>query len=120
PPVNRRGRSRLPRPAVTVVLAEERAAPEGWEPIRWLLAATPPIESAADAERTVRRYSPRWLVERFHYTLKSGFKVEELRLGTAAALDRATAAFSAAAWRVMRLAYEARLRPDRPCVDVLT
>lgn len=120
PPVNRRGRARLPHPAVTAVLAEELAAPEGQEPIRWLLATTLAVESAADAERTVRRYSPRWLVERFHYTLKSGFKVEELRLGTAAALDRAATVFSAAAWRVMRLAYEARMRPDRPCADILT
>lgn len=120
PPVNRKGRSQLSHTPVTAVLAEEQAPPAGQPPIRWLLATTLPVASTADAARTVRRYALRWLVERFHYTLKSGLKVEDLRLGTAAALDRASAVLSAAAWRVMRMAYEARIRPERPCTDVLT
>ena len=51
PSVNRKCRSRLPRPAATAVLAEERDAPVGQPPIRWLLATTLLVELAADVER---------------------------------------------------------------------
>ena len=73
----------------------------------------------ADAERAVRYYALRWLVERDHFTMKSGCQVERLQLQTAERLDRAVATYSAVAWRLLWLTYEARRHPEQSCERVL-
>ena len=50
------------------------------EPINWLLLTTLAITSAADVVQYLRWYSYRWLIERYHYVLKSGCRVEQLSL----------------------------------------
>jgi len=49
----------------------------------------------------VEYYARRWLVERYHYVLKSGCRVEELQLGAADRLERALALYSIVAWRLL-------------------
>ncbi len=67
----------------------------------------------------MRWYSLRWLIERFHYTLKSGCRIEALQLETAARLLNALATYSIVAWRFMWLLYHARLCPEDSCDRVL-
>jgi hypothetical protein len=64
-------------------------------------------------------YRMRWLVERYHFVLKSGCQVERLQLETAERLRRALAVYSEVAWRLLWLAYQARAKPDAPCTTVL-
>lgn len=104
---------------LNVLLVEESTPPEGTEPIRWLLATTLPIETFEQAWQCVFWYSLRWRIERFHYTLKSGCKIEQLQLETAERLKKALATYSIVAWRLMWLTYCARLTPDAPCTQVL-
>ena len=112
PPANRRGRKDLPYVALTAILAEEEHPPAGQAPVRWWLVTTLPIRDLADAERAVRWYALRWLIERYHFVLKSGCRVERLQLRTAARLDRAVATYSAVAWRLLWLTSEARRHPE--------
>jgi hypothetical protein len=120
PPVKRRGRKDLPHVALTAILVEEEAPPKGQTPVRWWLVTTLPVRTLADAERVVRWYALRWLIERYHFVLKSGCKVEQLQLETAARLDRAVATYSAVAWRLLWLTYEARQHPEESCKGVLS
>jgi hypothetical protein len=120
PPVNRRGRKDLPDVALTAILVEEEDPPRGQAAVRWWLVTTLPIRTWADAERVVRWYALRWLIERYHFVLKSGCQVERLQLETAARLDRAVATDSAVAWRLLWLTYEARRHPDQSCERVLS
>jgi hypothetical protein len=120
PPVNRVGRADLPYVALTAILVEEENPPAGQEAVRWWLVTTLPIRTSADAERAVQWYTLRWLVERYHFVLKSGCRVERLQLQTAARLDRAVATYSAVAWRLLWLTYEARRHPGRSCERVLS
>lgn len=119
PPANRPDLAGRPDLPITAIVAEEEAAPDGREPVRWYLLSTLPMADPADAERAVRRYARRWLIERYHFVLKSGCRVERLQLETADRLRRALATYSAVAWRLLRLTYEARRRPDAPCEPVL-
>ena len=119
-PVNRVGRADLPYVAPTAILVEEENPPAGQEAVRWWLVTTLPIRTPADAERAVQWYTLRWLVERYHFVLKSGCRVERLQLQTAARLDRAVATYSAVAWRLLWLTYEARRHPGRSCERVLS
>jgi hypothetical protein len=105
---------------LTAVLVEEEAPPEGVTPIRWLLLTTLSVTTAQDAQRVVRWYGLRWLIERYHYVLKSGCRLEELQLESAERLERALATYAIVAWRLLWLTHEARQAPDRSCLSVLT
>jgi len=119
PPATHPRRAALPDLRLTAVLAEEENPPAGVTPVRWWLTTTLRVDQAADAERLVRWYALRWLIERYHFVLKSGCKVEQLQLETAARLERAVALYAIVAWCLLWLTYEARRRPDQPCEAVL-
>jgi Transposase Tn5 dimerisation domain len=119
PPSTHPRRKALPHLRLTAILAEEESPPGGQKPVRWWLLTTLPIATLADAERAVRWYALRWLVERYHYVLKSGCRIERLQLETAARLGRALATYAVVAWRLLWLTYEARRHPEAACEAVL-
>ena len=106
--------------SLNVLLVEEGAAPtDGSAPIRWLLLTSLPIDTPEQAWQCVKWYRYRWLIERFHYTLKSGCKIEALQLQSKARLLKALATYSIVSWRLMWLTHRARLTPDDSCDEVL-
>jgi hypothetical protein len=119
PPRNRRGRRALRAVPITLVLAQEEAAPSDVTPVQWLLLTTLAVTTFDDALRCVRWYSYRWLIERYHFVLKSGCNVEELQLATAERLESALATYCIVAWRLLWLTYEARRSPEASCSSVL-
>jgi hypothetical protein len=119
PPRHRKGQHTLPAIPLSAVLAEEQQAPPGVKPICWLLLTTLPVVSWADAVQMVEWYTRRWLVERYHFVLKSGCRVEALQVETAERLERALATYSIVAWRLLWLTYAARLMPTMPCSAAL-
>lgn len=105
---------------LNVILVEELNPPEEVkQPIRWLLVTTLPIETFEQVWQAVQWYSYRWLIERFHFTLKSGCRIEELQLRSKDRLLKALATYSIVAWRLMSLTYQARLTPEASCEQVL-
>jgi hypothetical protein len=119
PPSTHPRRKELAPLALWAVLAQEESPPPGQKPVCWLLLSTQPVGTLEEAVQAVLRYSRRWLVERLHYALKSGCRVEQLQLGTAQRLRRAIATYSVVAWRLLWLTYEARRQPQAPCTVVL-
>lgn len=105
--------------AVQAVLAAEESPPAGAEAVRWLLLTTLPVGGAADVRRCLRLYCRRWLIERYHYTLKSACGVEQLQLETADRLKRALATYCIVAWRLLWLTYLAREDDGAPCTVAL-
>ncbi|WP_044170140.1 IS4 family transposase, partial [Kamptonema formosum] len=120
PPRHHLNRRKLNPVRLTVVRAVEENPPQGETPVSWLLLTTVPVSSFDDAVRCLRWYSYRWLIERYHYTLKSGCGLEKLQLETARRLEMALATYSIVAWRLLWLTYEARKNPDTPCDTVLS
>lgn len=91
------------------------------QPILWILLTTLPVTSVADTQRVARYYTYRWLIERFHYVLKSGgCNFEDSQLQTVEALHRLLGVCSRVAWRLLWLTYQARVTPDEPCTVALT
>ncbi len=62
---------------------------------------------------------PGWLIERYHYVLKSGCRLEQLELETADRIHRALATYTIVAWRLLWITYLARYHPDTPADTVL-
>lgn len=120
PPRNRPDRSALAPLPVVAILAEEPVPPAGEPAIRWLLLTTVPVASGEAAVTCVRWYAQRWLVERYHFALKQGCRIETWQLRTAARVARALAVCAIVAWRLVWLTYLARADPDAPCTVALS
>lgn len=119
PPQNRAKAEQLvPRRLQAILVTEENPPPEV-EPITWLLLTTLEITSICDVKTYVQWYTYRWLIERYHYVLKSGCQIEKLQLETAQRLEMALATYSIVAWRLLWLTYLARCSPDASCEGVL-
>lgn len=104
---------------LTAILAREITPPQGVKSIEWLLLTTLEVKNVDQAFEKVRWYSHRWKIERFHYVLKSGCKIEELQLETFERLKNAIALYSFLAWRLTWITYQARETPDVPCTLIL-
>jgi hypothetical protein len=103
-----------------VVAVAELAPPAGEAPLSWVLLTTRPLPTVAQAWQCVDFYCRRWLVERFHYTLKSGCGLEASQLRDPAALRGLTTLFSYVAWRLLWLTYLARTAPTAPATVAFT
>lgn len=99
---------------ITVLLATETDAPEGTEPLEWLLVTSLEVNSLEDALQVVGFYALRWRIELFHYVLKQGYQIEELQLKNPQALQNAIVLYSLMALQVMRLRYWAQEQPQAP------
>ena len=109
----------LPEVPVWLVDATEVDPPEGVEPLRWVLVTTLSIPDLEAACRVLGYYSRRWLIERLHYTLKSGLGAEKLQIDDATSLSHALALYYVVAWRLLFLTHTARENPEAPALTVL-
>lgn len=101
------------------VLAEEVGdLPKGVERISWLVLTSHPVETFEAARYYLELYSRRWVIERYHYVLKSGCQIEALQLSTRERLERALALYSIVSWRLLWMTYLARCEPETPCESV--
>jgi hypothetical protein len=112
-PANKR--KKYPHITLTAILVTETEPPEGAEPLSWLLLTSLNVETFSQAAQCVIWYRYRWLIERYHFVLKSGCHLEELQLETAERLERALATYCVVAWRLLWLTYQARKTPDISC-----
>ncbi|HSU81683.1 MAG TPA: IS4 family transposase [Thermoanaerobaculia bacterium] len=110
---------KLPVVEVTAILAWEETAPEGVEPIEWLLLTNLEVPSAEDAREKVQWYVCRWQIEVYFRILKSGCRVEELQLQERDRLEVALALYMIIAWRVLYLIMLGRTLPEISCEAVL-
>jgi hypothetical protein len=101
------------------VLIKELAPPEGIEPLEWLLLTTCPITSFEQATQVLHYYACRWVVERFHFVLKSGCAVEKRQLEHSERLIRFLAIANIVAWRLLWQTYLSRVDGHLPCATVL-
>jgi len=66
----------------------EEQAPEGEEPLEWLLLTSVPTTTLEQAWERVDWYGYRWLVEDYHQCLTSGCRIEQRQLQTGDGLIR--------------------------------
>ena len=106
---------RLKPISLYAVLIEERNPPSDTTSISWLLLTSWPVTTFAEALQIIRFYTYRWRIERFHFVLKSGCRIEQRRLQSVTAIVRFLALANIVAWRLLWLTYLARMTPDEPC-----
>jgi hypothetical protein len=105
---------------LTAILVTEPKPPWGERPVRWLLLTTLPVDSLESACECIEYYGLRWLIERYHYTLKSGCKIEDSQLRTVKRLERLLCLYFVVAWRLLWITYASRVGGGQPCTVAFT
>jgi hypothetical protein len=105
---------------LTLVEVWEPCSPEGIKPLRWLLWTTEPVRCLQQAIRIVEIYKLRWKIEEVFLALKSGCRIEHLQFATADRLAKVVALYAPIAVRIVQLRDRARLRPNEPCISILS
>ncbi len=104
---------------VCIIRVWEKQAPEGEEPLEWVLVTSVPTTTLEQAWERVEWYRHRWLVEDYHQCLKSGCRMEERQLQTVDGLVRLLGLLSPLAVRLLQLRGYARSEPERPAHEVI-
>ncbi|HOF31839.1 MAG TPA: IS4 family transposase [Burkholderiaceae bacterium] len=108
------------RVGLTVIQAVEVDPPPNAKRVEWLLLTTLTVADLETACQLVSWYSLRWLIERYHFVLKSGLHVEDCQVRTAPQLQKALTLYALVAVRLLSITYAARQSPAAPCTCVLT
>jgi len=104
---------------VWVMRVWEEQAPDGEEPLEWILLTSVPTTTLAQAWERVDWYGYRWLVEDYHHCLKSGCRIEERQGPRVDGLIRLLGLLSPLAVRLWQIRGYARSPPERPAHEVI-
>jgi hypothetical protein len=112
---------KLKQPPITMNVIEvvEVHAPEGVEPIRWILLTSLPVRTFEEAWLVISYYERRWLIEEYHKALKTGCRTESRQLKTAGRLEALVGLTSVVAVRLLQLKSLARTKPEVPAQRVV-
>ena len=99
---------------VNVVEAREIDAPQGVEPIHWVLLTDWPVQTFEQAMRVIKAYTRRWLIEEYHKALKTGTSIEDSQLTTAQRITALLGILAVVAVRLLNMKLLATTCPDEP------
>lgn len=102
---------------LTVICAKEKNPPPDQPPVQWIVLTNLNVKKFSQAQRILKAYAARWLVEEYHRTLKSGCKVESLRFGDVDAVQLLLSLYIVIAWRILYLRDLSRCAPTLPGSD---
>lgn len=104
----------------TLIEVWEPDPPSGEKGLHWLLWTREPATTPGEVWEVVRKYTCRWPIEEFHEALKSGCRIEALRLETWEGLLKAVVLYSGVAARIVSLRDRSREEPDSPATVLLS
>jgi hypothetical protein len=99
-----------------IIHVKEVNSPAGVEPIEWFLMTNDEI-NVDNVLDYIKYYKQRWLIERFHYVLKSGCNVEKIQARTMDVTVSIITMYSIIAVLIMNMTYQARINPELPCSE---
>lgn len=105
---------------LNIVHVVEADAPEGAEPVSWVLATTLPIDTDEQVADVVDAYRARWLIEEWFKALKTGCAYQERQVESLEGLLTVFALLAPIATRLLALRWISRNEAARPASDVLT
>jgi hypothetical protein len=110
----RRLEGKRPDFRLNVVEVREVNAPQGTEPLHWLLLTSLPCDTWGQVRRVIGIYAMRWCVEEYHKALKSGAGAEDSQMERAYRIESLVAVLGIVAVRLFNTKWLARTRPHEP------
>jgi hypothetical protein len=111
--------SELPDLPMHAVYVFEANPPADAEPVEWMLLTNISVTNFDEACEKVLWYCLRWRIEMYFKVLKSGFLVENCRLGKSDRLVKYLTIMSIVAWRLFMITLIARTNPDTLCTELV-
>ncbi|MFC5568415.1 IS4 family transposase [Rubellimicrobium aerolatum] len=118
PPIGKQ--KRYERLRLQIIHARETDPPADRPPLFWKLITNLNVATHDDAVRMLDWYARRWSIETFFKTLKTGCRIEEVRLTTADRLANYIALCCVLAWRIHWMTMLRRGHPEAPPGAVFT
>jgi Transposase DDE domain/Transposase DNA-binding len=81
--------------------------------IEWILLTSLPVHTLEGAITIASYYAQRWVVERFHFILKSGLEIESLQMDTFTRLQNALQLYALVAWHLLWLYRLGKYAPEQ-------
>jgi hypothetical protein len=106
--------------AAWVLRIWEANAPQGVEPLEWILVCSVPTQGLEELKTRRDWYCCRWMVEVFHHIEKNGCKEEARRFETAARMEACLAILSVVAVRIFQLRTALEAQPEAAAEQVAT
>jgi hypothetical protein len=106
--------------AAWVIRIWEADAPQGVEPLEWILVCSIPTRTLEELKARRDWYGCRWMVEVFHHSEKNGCKEESRRFETAERMAACLAILSVVAVRIFQLRTALESQPEAPAPQVAT
>lgn len=108
---HRKGQERPEALQCWAVGVYEINAPEGEDPIEWVILTDEPVTDLKSTLKVAYWYSCRWLIEEYHKCLKSGCRMEERQLEQARRLQSLLGILAIVAVRLLQLKHQAKVNP---------
>lgn len=105
---------------LSLIIAKEIAPPKDQEAVVWYLLTSQSITTLEEAFQNIEYYKKRWTIERWHYVLKQGLRVEKLQFDTFTSLSNAIGLLSIVAWQLYLLKKLVEEQEYIPAEEVLT
>jgi hypothetical protein len=115
-------RKDTPRPAPIrcwAVRVYEIGAPDGQEPVEWIILTDEAVVTAEAALKVAFWYSCRWLIEEYHKCLKTGCRAEERQLEEAGRLEALLGILAVVAVRLLQLKQQAKVNPEARAISLV-
>lgn len=106
--------------AAWVIRIWEANAPQGVEPLEWILVCSVPTQTLEELKTRRDWYCCRWMIEVFHHIEKNGCKEEARRFETAERMAACLAILSIVAVRIFQLRTALEAQPEAPADQVAT
>jgi len=113
-------KGKLPDLKMNAIYVLEENPPKGEKALEWMLLTNLPVANLEQAYEKVKWYCLRWRIEMFFKVLKSGFNVENCRLGYANRLIKYLTVMTIIACRLFMMTLIARTDPNMSCKGFLT
>jgi hypothetical protein len=97
-----------------VVEVREVHAPEGVEPLHWILWCIQPVNNLEEARQAVAKYETRWSAEDFFFVSKTGCDLEKAHVDSLESFQRLMVVVMVAATHLVRWVNSARTTPAQP------
>jgi hypothetical protein len=114
-PNEQKRRGRKPLSLGLIEVREVSTPPSGEKAARWWLWTTLPARTLKQVLKVLKIYRARWRLEEYHRALKTGCKVEELRLQSGERLMKAITLAAQVSVRAVRLRDEVKRVPQGSC-----
>jgi hypothetical protein len=89
------------------------------EPIEWILLTDLAAETLQEAITIGNYYALRWVIERFHFILKSGLGIERLQIDLLLRLTNALQLYALVAWHVLWLQRLGKAHSEQAATDYI-